>query len=740
MQHGIIGRFVVATLLVTFGVTSPAAAVDLSGDYVVTVPIPCSFTSVQTGTALQLSGSCSANSTKYPLSLAGTVDPGTGAFSVTGAIPGLCADLACSGTGDGEESHSTCTSRVSACAGPISATKCGNGVIDPLENCEVGVNADGDCCSARCRLDPPGTACTNDGNDCTDDVCNGTGTCTHVPGTSPCDDGNACTIGDVCTGGACVPGAPAPAGQACNDDSDPCTTDVCGAGDAAGTCTHVPVPPAACRRAVACHSTCTQQLKECRQACRGRGQARRECRASCAQQSTCTAPGATIRTLAYVVTECSQDPQGMFSSRQKLLVRRGNCDPVTIKEFVEPPRPDPFQLCRVYGGSRLGAAERFFGPFQRLAVLPDGSGVVFEVTNQFSVSARPPLPEEGFFFVRSNGRGLRYLGPPSRFSLFAMRKGTGIKQIGDFFPVSPDGRQVAFFDLGAFDAAGDEAPQVFLLDLPSGQRRQLTHQSHTEFDPYLSAPICCQDFTNSRTVAYHTTFGTGAGGTFEVKTDGKSPEKEIPPAVVIEGSRVVPQFTVTSSRPQLVYVQIHEPGPDCCGAEVFLLDGKNLVQLTNFHRWDTFWFGGFITGGRVLFPASVNLHGENPAEICQLFSIDTDGAHLHQITHLLSDGRPVAGCDGATPANLYDFQLGHPLDYGCFISEFFLDRATGTVLFAASCDPVGGNPFGHQLFAMRQDGTGLRQLTNARGMTTDPDGTIHVELPGPFAYPSRPSG
>ena len=68
------------------------------------------------------------------------------------------------------------------------------------------------------------------------------------------------------------------------------------------------------------------------------------------------------------------------------------------------------------------------------------------------------------------------------------------------------------------------------------------------------------------------------------------------------------------------------------------------------------------------------------------------------------------------------------------------DQVTGTVLFSASCDPVGANPFGEQLFAMRPDGTGLRQLTNARGLTIDPDGTVHVELPGPFAYTSRAGG
>src|SRR4030095_16422616 len=116
----------------------------------------------------------------------------------------------------------------------------------------------GDCCSARCRLDPAGTACTSDGNDCTDDGCNATGACTHGLNTGPCDHGNALTIADGCAGGACVPGSPAPAGQACSADIDPCTADVC---DGAATCTHVPVPPVECRRAVACHSTCTQQLK-----------------------------------------------------------------------------------------------------------------------------------------------------------------------------------------------------------------------------------------------------------------------------------------------------------------------------------------------------------------------------------------------------------------------------------------------------------------------------------------------
>ena len=226
-------------------------------------------------------------------------------------------------------------------------------MIDPLENCEDGNAVGGDCCSARCLLDAAGTACTSDGDDCTDDVCDAAGTCTHGPGRS-CDDGNACTIGDVCAGGACVPGTQvAPAGQACDDDLDPCTADVC---DAAGTCTHEPVPPAVCRRAAACHSTCTQELRECKRTCASGGQARRNCRAACAERSTCTAPGARIRTLAYVVSECNTDPQGRSGSglKQKLLIRRGNCDPVTVMEVAPSTYPvnDPAGVCRIWAGYR----------------------------------------------------------------------------------------------------------------------------------------------------------------------------------------------------------------------------------------------------------------------------------------------------------------------------------------------------------------------------------------------------
>jgi hypothetical protein len=66
------------------------------------------------------------------------------------------------------------------------------------------------------------------------------------------------------------------------------------------------------------------------------------------------------------------------------------------------------------------------------------------------------------------------------------------------------------------------------------------------------------------------------------------------------------------------------------------------------------------------------------------------------------------------------------------------DKVTGAVVFEGSCDPLHANPYGEQVFAMSRDGHGLRQLTDAAGFTENPDGSIRVELAGPFAYSSGP--
>jgi len=92
------------------------------------------------------------------------------------------------------------------CIGP----PCGDGLLDPGEDCDDGNNVNGDCCSASCTAEPDGGTC-DDGEDCTSgDQC-AAGACVGASVTdgSPCDDGSACTA-DACQSGACV-GVPTPA-------------------------------------------------------------------------------------------------------------------------------------------------------------------------------------------------------------------------------------------------------------------------------------------------------------------------------------------------------------------------------------------------------------------------------------------------------------------------------------------------------------------------------------------------
>ena len=75
-----------------------------------------------------------------------------------------------------------------------------------------------DDCQEECQDDDD----CDDGNVCTDDVCN-EGVCEHTNNTADCDDGNLCTENDVCQNGVCT-GIPieCPPGQVCDPDDGIC--------------------------------------------------------------------------------------------------------------------------------------------------------------------------------------------------------------------------------------------------------------------------------------------------------------------------------------------------------------------------------------------------------------------------------------------------------------------------------------------------------------------------------------
>jgi hypothetical protein len=276
------------------------------------------------------------------------------------------------------------------------------------------------------------------------------------------------------------------------------------------------------------------------------------------------------------------------------------------------------------------------------------------------------------------------------------------------------------------------------LDVRTGERTQLTHL------PAATSPIPVfpatgfASFLDDRTIAFASAAdpdGLNPGGqlaVFTIRTDGTGLHVfPLPAAAALAGSRVVPVFEVAGGPSSVHPITLSAPGvPVNASAitvgvlEVYVVDGRNVLQLTNFRRADTFTLFQSPRGKQIFFEASGDPLRINPNENCQLFSIDVLGGRLRQLTHFGDGNRSTIGClPGPPPGCSFDFP-----------ASVAQDRLTGTLIFESSCDPLGTNPHGNQIFAMRPDGSGLRQLTHTRGFVTEADGSVVVELPGPVEY------
>lgn len=162
---------------------------------------------------------------------------------------GLCAQH--TGNPCPQTECNRCNETDNSCFDPLGTPCTEDGNECTLDRCDGG----GTC------THPPraaGAPCSTDGNECTDDVCDGAGACTHSANNAPCDDGLFCNGQDVCQGGGCnahtgdpCTGGPEcnqscnevedncfdPAGTQCSDEGNECTDDVC---DGAGVCAHPP--------------------------------------------------------------------------------------------------------------------------------------------------------------------------------------------------------------------------------------------------------------------------------------------------------------------------------------------------------------------------------------------------------------------------------------------------------------------------------------------------------------------
>ncbi|WAS93433.1 DUF4215 domain-containing protein [Nannocystis punicea] len=149
-----------------------------------------------------------------------------------------------SGVGTGTEGPETSTD--SSIATTSSEPVCGNGQLEPGEQCDDGNTMDGDTCQADCTT-PPGENCGNsmvdegeecdDGNQVSMDGCENNCTETALPascgdgvsnGDEECDDGNdintdACT--NTCEDAVCGDGLVHEGVEACDDGNDVETDD-----------------------------------------------------------------------------------------------------------------------------------------------------------------------------------------------------------------------------------------------------------------------------------------------------------------------------------------------------------------------------------------------------------------------------------------------------------------------------------------------------------------------------------
>ncbi len=190
--------------------------------------------------------------------------------------PGNAGTVCRAGSGDACDPPETCTGASATCPPDVVqpggyACRPAAGACDVAETCS---GTPGRPCPPDAKV-PVDTACPDDGNPCTRDACDGSSNvCQHPAGNGgvPCrpaagacdvaesctgtsaacpDDGFApssvvcraangeCDVAERCTGSAadCPADVKKTPGTACGDDGNPCTTDLCGGGDA---CVHDP--------------------------------------------------------------------------------------------------------------------------------------------------------------------------------------------------------------------------------------------------------------------------------------------------------------------------------------------------------------------------------------------------------------------------------------------------------------------------------------------------------------------
>src|SRR5262249_26020856 len=218
-------------------------------------------------------------------------------------------------------------------------------------------------------------------------------------------------------------------------------------------------------------------------------------------------PSEGLGTLAYALTTCRDTPEGFFE-RQELHIRRGDRDTVVFQTPEVGPVTGIGRLCLALTRQRAGINSVAREAIQEIAVSPDGSTVAFEINTDFSMLPTLPLQlpadQQGIFVVSTDGSPPRRLAPPSSQRSFAVFSASFVFQ-GSLIQFSPDSRRLAVVDNGP-DGNGHDASQLWIIDVATGARAQITHlpppTEPTNLPP--GSPTIGFLFQDNRTIGFST--------------------------------------------------------------------------------------------------------------------------------------------------------------------------------------------------------------------------------------------
>jgi hypothetical protein len=299
--------------------------------------------------------------------------------------------------------------------------------------------------------------------------------------------------------------------------------------------------------------------------------------------------------------------------------------------------------------------------------------------------------------------------------------GAGVRSDQDF-SFDADGLRVTFPDIGP--GPDGDTDQIFTMDVTTGERHQMTRLPAALDIPPTSLPTAHPSFLQQDTIAFQSRTNPIIDGEesnplnerriFTVKTNDPDKLRVVP--VLAEGTdaaTIIDAFQITGPEPRARSIPIGGRN------HPFVLDGERVLQLTNFRAAGT---NMSADGQRVFFHTAADPLGTNPCHDPNIFSTDRNGGDLRQVT-------------GRIEGRVCDQPRGCAIAFG----KLNPDPLTQSLAFGSPCDLVGLNPDrARQIFAMHPDGSGFTQLTHARGVRRDPDGTITVERFGSWNSSTLP--